>query len=108
MEKIGINVHKVSTQICVLMETGKYQEQRIQMERDLLSNFFGSRPWARVLLEAATESEWVAWHLESLGHEVIVADPNFAPMYASWNRKVKTDKRHAHALCEACHLSPIH
>jgi transposase len=35
---------------------------------------------------------------------VIVADPNFAPMYASRSRKVKTDKRDARALCEACHL----
>jgi transposase len=46
----------------------------------------------------------VARHLESLGHEVIVADPNFAPMYAQRNRKVKTDRRDARALCEACHL----
>jgi transposase len=43
--------------------------------------------------------------LEALGHEVIVADPNFAPIYASRNRKVKTDKRDARALCETCHLS---
>ena len=28
----------------------------------------------RILLEAATESEWVAQNLETLGHEVIVAD----------------------------------
>jgi transposase len=104
MEKIGIDVHKVSTQICVLTETGEYQEQRIRTERDSLSEFFGGRARARVLLEAATESEWVARHLESLGHEVIVADPNFAPMYASRNRKVKTDKRDARALCDACHL----
>ena len=104
MEKIGIDVHKVSTQICVLTETGEYQEQRIRTERDSLTEFFGGRPPARILLEAATESEWVARHLESLGHEVIVADPNFAPMYASRNRKVKTDKRDARALCDACHL----
>ena len=30
----------------------------------------GGRPPARILLEASTESEWVARHLESLGHEV--------------------------------------
>jgi len=29
-----------------------------------------------VLLEASTESEWVAHCLEGLGHEVIVADPS--------------------------------
>jgi hypothetical protein len=36
-----------------------------------------------ILVEASTESEWVARCLEELGHEVVVADPNFALMYAS-------------------------
>jgi transposase len=35
----------------------------------------------RILLETGTESEWVAQALERAGHEVIVADPNYAPMY---------------------------
>ena len=61
-------------------------------------------PRARVLLEASTESEWVAQHLERLGHEVIVADPNFAPMYATRTRRVKTDRRDARTLAEACRL----
>ena len=39
-----------------------------------------------------------------MGHEVVVADPNFAPMYATRNRKIKTDKRDARALCDACRL----
>jgi transposase len=104
MEKIGIDVHKVATQVCILTDTGEYEEHRIRTERDALTKLFGARTGARIVLEAATESEWVARHLESLGHEVIVADPNFAPMYASRSRKVKTDKRDARALCEACHL----
>ena len=33
--------------------------------------------------------------LEALGHEVIVADPNFAPMYVALTRKIKTDRRDA-------------
>jgi hypothetical protein len=33
-------------------------------------------------MEASTESEWVTRCLEDLGHEVIVGDPNYAPMYA--------------------------
>jgi transposase len=65
---------------------------------------FAARPQARILVEASTESEWVACHLEQLGHEVIVADPNFAPMYATRDKKIKTDKRDARALCEACRL----
>ena len=66
------------------------------------------RPWARILLEASTESEWVARCLEALGHEVIVADPNFAPMYATRTRKVKTDRRDARALADACLLGAYH
>jgi hypothetical protein len=34
-------------------------------------------------------------------NEVMVADPNFAPMYATRTRKVKTDRRDARALTEA-------
>ena len=97
MEKIGIDVHKVATQVCILTEDGELKEFRIRTERDALTEAFGRRARARILLEAATESEWVARHLEALGHEVIVADPNYAPMYASRSRKVKTDKRDARA-----------
>jgi transposase len=64
----------------------------------------GARPKARILIEASTESEWVARCLEQLGHEVIVADPNYAPMYAQRSRRVKTDRRDAEALAEACRL----
>jgi transposase len=46
----------------------------------------------------------VARVLEDLGHEVVVADPNYAPMYAQRSRRVKTDKRDAQALAEACRL----
>jgi transposase len=43
----------------------------------------GTRPRAWILIEASTDSEWVARRLEALGHEVIVADPNFAPLYVT-------------------------
>jgi hypothetical protein len=46
----------------------------------------------------------VARCLERLGHQVIVADPNFAPMYATRQREVKTDRQDARALSEACVL----
>jgi transposase len=51
-----------------------------------------------------TESEWVARCLEELGHEVIVADPNYAAMYATRSRRVKTDRRDATTLADACRL----
>ena len=65
MEKIGIDVHKHATQVCILTEDGEYLENRIRTERSSLDAAFGKRKRARILLEAATESEWVARHLES-------------------------------------------
>jgi transposase len=56
----------------------------------------------RILVEASTESEWVAQHLEELRHEVIVADPNYGLMYGHRSRRVKTDRRDVVALAEAC------
>ena len=79
-------------------------EQRIVTSRERFTTVFGTRAPARILLEASTESEWVAQCLEALGHEVIVADPNYAPMYATRSRRVKTDKRDARTLAEALKL----
>ena len=104
MQHIGIDVHKNSCQVCALTEDGGLIERRIKTERSSLHALFSDRPRARILVESSTESEWCARHLEALGHEVIVADPNFAPMYATRGRRVKTDKRDARALCEACRL----
>jgi transposase len=100
----GIDVHKRCTQICIENEDGTVSERRILTERGRLLEEFGRRPKTRILLEAATESEWVARCLEGLGHEVIVGDPNFAPMYAQRSRRVKTDRRDARALFDACKL----
>jgi transposase len=104
MDTIGLDLHKRESQLCILAEDGTMQERRIVTSRERFTAILGSRPRARILIEASTESEWVAQHLESLGHEVIVADPNYAPMYATRARRVKTDKRDARALAEALKL----
>jgi transposase len=104
MDHIGIDVHKRESQICLLAEGGELMEQRIRTEPERFAAVLGGRPRARIAIEASTDSEWVARCLEALGHEVVVADPNFAPMYATRTRKVKTDRRDARALAEACVL----
>jgi transposase len=101
MDTIGIDLHKRESQLCIITTDGELLEARIATSRERFTAMLGGRPRARVLLEASTESEWVARHLEGLGHDVIVADPGFAPMYAARRRKVKTDKRDARTLCEA-------
>jgi len=104
MDMIGIDLHKRESQLCILDAEGRATERRIVTSRDRFTAVLGSRPPARILVEASTESEWVACHLEALGHAVVVADPNFAPMYATRSRRVKTDKRDARTLADALRL----
>ena len=104
MDTIGLDLHKRESQLCIGQEDGTVEERRIATTRERFAAVLGGRPRARILLEASTESEWVARHLESLGHDVIVADPNFAPMYATRARRTKTDRRDARTLMEACRL----
>ena len=104
MDTIGLDLHKRESQLCVGHDDGTAEERRIATTRERLTAVLADRPPARILLEASTESEWVARHLETLGHEVIVADPNFAPMYATRSRRTKTDRRDARTLMEACRL----
>src|SRR3989454_8366921 len=115
MEHGGIDVHKTESQTCLQPEQGEILEPRILSRRDRFAAVFGNRPRARLLIEASTESEWVARCLEELGHEVVVADPNYAPMYATRSRRVKTDALLAtipeiasyRSLLLAAELSPL-
>ena len=104
MDTIGLDLHKRETQICTIAKDGTVTEQRIATTPERFRAVLGNGLPARILLEASTESEWVAQLLEAMGHEVIVADPNFAPMYASRRRRVKTDRRDARTLAEALRL----
>ncbi len=108
MDTIGLDLHKRESQLCILADDGTVIERRIVTSRERLTAMLGGRPAARILLEASTESEWVARHLESLGHTVVVADPNYAPMYATRARRVKTDKRDARALADALKVGAYH
>jgi transposase len=101
---VGIDLHKVESQICVLQEGQEPVDVRIQTTHQRLEHALEGYRGGRILLEASTESEWVARWLEELGHEVVVADPNYAPMYAQRSRRIKTDRRDARALAEACRL----
>jgi transposase len=102
MEYGAIDLHKRESQIRILEQSGQLTDHRVATNRDRLTHIFWGRPSMRILVEASTESEWVAQHLEHMGHEVIVADPNYGPMYGHRSRRIKTDRRDVAALLEAC------
>jgi len=103
MEYGAIDLHKKESQIRIVTESGEIIDQRILTTRDRFTHVFWGRPRMRILIEASTESEWVAQHLEELGHEVVIADPNYSAMYGHRSRRIKTDRRDVAALTEACH-----
>src|SRR4051794_16195326 len=105
MEHCGIDVHKWESQICIIDAEGSIEfERRVRTDAARLIGELAGHPKMKVLMEAGTESEWVARCLERAGHDVVVADPNFAPMYATTSRRVKTDKRDARTLADASRL----
>lgn len=105
MEYGAIDVHTKESQIRIIDGDGAVVlERRVATTRARLTDVFGSRAPQRILLESGTGSEWVAQQLEGLGHEVVVADPNYAPMYGQRTRRIKTDRRDVAALAEANRL----
>jgi len=76
MEIIGLDLHTRESQLSIKADDGTITDRRTATSRERFTAVFGERPPGRILLEASTEREWVARHLESLGHAVIVADPN--------------------------------
>jgi transposase len=104
MEYGAIDLHTKQSQIRIVTAEGQVVlERRIETRPEALTRVFSGRGALRILIEAGTESEWVAQHLEQAGHEVVVADPNFLPMYGMV-RRVKTDRRDVAALAEANRL----
>ena len=105
MEYGAIDLHKRYTWIRLVTAEGDVTfEQRVLTTREALTATFRGRPPARVLIESATESEWVAQTIEACGHEVVVASPGYALMYGHRDRHIKTDRRDVVALAEACRL----
>ena len=60
MDTIGLDLHKRESQLCILTAEGELVEQRIVTSRERFTAVLGGRAPARILMEASTESEWVA------------------------------------------------
>ena len=98
----AIDLHMRYSQIRIVDADGVVRrDQRVVTTRERFVTAFDGFGAMRILVETGTESEWVAQALEAAGHEVVVADPNYAPMYGERTRKIKTDRRDVAALAEA-------
>jgi transposase len=102
MEYGAIDLHNHESQIRIVKEDGEIVDQRIATTRDHFTALFWGRPRMRILLEASTESEWVAQHLESFGHEVDRRGSQFYADVQSAQSPDQDDRRDVAALAEAC------
>jgi transposase len=102
MEYGAIDLHLRRSQIRIIDEQEQVVlDRRVETTRAEFDRLLAGRAPMRLLIESRPESEWVAQHLEGLGHEAVVVDPTYAAMYGSRSRNVKTDKRDVAALALA-------
>jgi hypothetical protein len=78
MQHIGIDVHKNASQLCFVDKNGEITEKRIKTERDRFQDALAKAPRSKVLIEASTESEWVARCIEQQVGIVLSISGRFA------------------------------
>ncbi len=102
---IGIDLGDDSSKYCVLGADGEMiEESSLSTTAEALSAAFEKTPPSRIVLEACTQTHWVTRRLESMGHEVIVANPRQLPLISKSMRK--TDRNDARILARVGRLDP--
>ena len=105
MNFIGIDVHKMQSQFCVLDEQGEVCfEMRVPTSREHLKDAVLIYKGAKVLLASSTLSESVARHLESMEWISSSRIRTLRRYMRLVVKKLNTDKRDARCLAQACKL----
>jgi transposase len=110
---VGVDLGDRSSQICRLdRESGAIlEEKRLSTTSASFQGYFAGANRCLVVVESGTHTPWVRRLLESLGHQVITANPSKVQMIAS--SRQKTDERDARCLAQLARvdpelLSPVH
>jgi len=92
---VGLDLGDRFSQVCGLIEDGSIGvEEKIASRKESLRLYFRRFTRVRVVCEVGTFSPWVKPLLESLGHEVLVANPRkLRALYASGNKSDRIDAR---------------
>lgn len=102
MDKIGIDLGKFKSDVCVMKGPDQVSERfRVETSREVLQRTFGNRPAAEVAIEAGRDSRWVHEVLTGLGHQVKVMDTTQARAMGVGRGRRKTNRRDAEALARS-------
>lgn len=109
---LGLDLSDESSSFCLIDGHGTVLRQGvIATSRGALKDLFGDMEETRVVLEASTQSSWVAKLIGSLGHEVIVINPRRLQLISESVNK--TDRNDARLLARVGRLDvgilqPVH
>lgn len=102
---IGLDLGDRSSRYCVLDEECRILiEQEVETRPEALKKRFSAMDRSRIAIEAGTHSAWVARLLESVGHEVIVANPRRIPLITA--NQSKSDELDAETLARLARFDP--
>jgi transposase len=95
IKTVGLDLGDRFSQVCGLLEDGTIGvEDKVASRKEALRLYFRRFAGLRVVCEVGTFSPWVKPLLESLGHEVLVANPRkLRAIYASGNKSDVIDAR---------------
>lgn len=102
---IGLDLGSRSTQ-CAIFDSGRtrIEERKIATTKTAMTKLFERFPGSRIALEASTSARWITKLAESLGHEVIVANPRNIPLITHSQRK--SDRNDARLLGKLGQVDP--
>jgi Transposase len=97
MVHVGVDLHKRSSQLAVLMPDGEVTQQRLENDPTQLERFFAQVPrGARVAIEASGTWWWFVDLVERLGHHAILSNPKQTKAIAA--ARLKNDRVDAERL----------
>jgi transposase len=102
---VGVDLGDKASRYCVLDSAGEIQSERsVATTRQGFSQAFAKMARSRIALEVGTHSPWVSRLLESLGHEVIVANARRVRIISESSRK--DDRMDAQMLARLARVDP--
>jgi len=102
---IGLDLGDKSSRYCVLDEQGQVRaEGSVATTTKAMAGKFGSLKRCRIALEVGTHSPWLSRLLQSLGHEVIVANARQVQLISASSRK--DDRMDAQLLARLARVDP--
>lgn len=94
---IGLDLSDKTGTWCAMDEAGELRRGIVALQRAGLSELLEGAPRSRVVLEAGTQTRWVAQEIERCGHEAAVVSASILPRP---KRRRKNDERDARLLME--------